>query len=173
MKLLSPISSKQQMQVLEKTESYIQMAAAIFKRTIVSIPVYFDLKGRAAGMYISEHKHHYIRYNPYIFAKYFDDNLLTTVPHEVAHYISDVIYGLNHIKPHGAEWKNIMHLFGAEPNITSDYDLTGIPVRKLQRFEYQCGCTTHQLSAIRHNKIMRGKMSYRCRYCGSPVVFCE
>lgn len=173
MKILSPITLQQQQQVLQKTASYIHLAVDIYNKNIGQIPVYFDLKGRAAGMYVSEHKNQYIRYNPYIFAKYFEDNLLITVPHEVAHYISDVLYGLRNIKPHGSEWKNIMLSFNTEPNITSDYDLTGIPVRKLQRFEYQCGCRKHQLTAIRHNKVRRGKVSYRCKYCASPVVFCE
>ncbi|MCW8853750.1 MAG: SprT-like domain-containing protein [Gammaproteobacteria bacterium] len=173
MKILSPITLQQQKQVLQKTQSFIHFAAETYNKKISNIPIYFDLKGRAAGMYVSEHKNQYIRYNPYIFAKYFDDNLQTTVPHEVAHYISDVLYGLRNIRPHGSEWKNIMLTFDAEPNVTSDYDLTGIPIRQLQRFEYQCGCMTHQLTAIRHNKMMQGKVSYRCKYCGSPVVFCE
>lgn len=173
MSILAPISIKQQKQVIQKTYSYIQMAADNFSCNIASIPVYFDLKGRASGMYVTEHKKKYIRYNPYIFAKYFEDNLQTTVPHEVAHYVSDVIFGLHKIRPHGNEWKNIMHSFGVKPDTTSDYDLTGIPVRRLQRYEYQCDCMRHQLSAVRHNKVLRGKMSYRCRFCGSPVVFCE
>ena len=173
MKILSPITSQQQQQVLRKTESYIHIAADIFNRNFAQIPVYFDLKGRAAGMYVADHKKQYIRYNPYIFAKYFDDNLASTVPHEVAHYISDVIYGLRKIRPHGDEWKKIMLSFDVKPAVTSDYDLTGIPLRQLQRFEYQCGCMVHQLTAIRHNKVIRGEVSYRCKYCGSPVVFCE
>ena len=173
MNILPPITSRQQKQVIEKTESYIQVATEIYNQKINLIPVYFNLKGRAAGMYVTEHKQRYIRYNPYIFAKYFEDNLQSTVPHEVAHYVSDVLFGLHKIRPHGAEWKGIMQSLGAKPEITSDYDLTGIPVRKLQRFEYKCGCMTHQLTAIRHNKVLRGKLSYRCKYCGSPVVCCE
>ena len=173
MNIFSPITHEQQQQVIDKTEFYIQLAASLFQRRIKTIPVYFDLTGRASGMYIAEHRRHYIRYNPYIFAKYFEDNLQNTVPHEVAHYVSDLIYGLERIKPHGNEWKMIMQSFQVTPSVTSDYDLTGIPVRRLQRFEYKCTCMTHQLSAIRHNKIIRGKVAYLCRHCSSPIVLCE
>ncbi len=55
------------------------------------VPVRFELQGRAAGMYRVHKGERVIRYNPYIFSKYFDDSLANTVPHEVAHYITDVL----------------------------------------------------------------------------------
>jgi len=170
---IQPISVALQEQVIRETNHLIKSAGDYFNHSFNEIPVLFDLSGKAAGMYRVKAGQRVIRYNPYIFSKYYDDNLIRTMPHEVAHYITDVFYGLRNIKPHGSEWKNIMLSFDAEPAITSDYDLTGIPVRQLQRFEYQCGCMKHQLTAIRHNKVMRGKVSYRCKYCASPVVFCE
>ena len=106
-----------------------------------------------------------IRYNPYIFSKYFDDNFATTIPHEVAHYVTDIIYGLKNIKPHGREWKEVMDAFGANASVTADYDLAGLPLKRQAVFTYQCDCREHQLSTTRHNKITKRRYKYTCNYC--------
>lgn len=112
-----------------------------------------------------------IRYNPYIFAKYFADNFATTIPHEVAHYVSDIVYGLKNIKPHGKEWKEIMRLFDADASVTADYDLAGIPLKKQTMYTYKCDCRDHQLGAVRHNRIRKNRGQYFCRYCKSTLRF--
>ena len=166
---IKPISSHQESIVLSTTENYISIASEIFAQVLQPIPVMFNLRGRAAGMYRVAHKERLIRYNPYIFSKYFDDNLQTTVPHEVAHYVVDMLYGVNRVKPHGPEWREIMLLFNAEPRATGNYDLTGIPVRRQKRYDYKCNCKTHQISTVRHNKIMTGSAVYLCRSCKTPI----
>ena len=118
------IPAEQQTQVIKQTEIYIGKAAALFSMKLKSVEITFDLKGRTAGMYRVYGNKREIRYNPYIFSKYFDDNFNTTVPHEVAHYITDIIYGLGKIKPHGKEWKAVMHAFNADASVTSNYDLS-------------------------------------------------
>jgi len=62
-------------------------------------------------MYRANKNHRVIRYNPYIFAKSFEDNLGLTVPREVAHYVTDMMFG--HSRPHGKEWHEVMRAFGA------------------------------------------------------------
>ena len=168
-KLIEPIDARFEQQVISATSELIQRAGEIFGQQFPKIPVLFDLKGRAAGMYKVQRQQRLIRYNPYIFAKYFSDNLNTTVPHEVAHYVTDLMYGLRHIKPHGPEWKQVMLSLGADPVATGSYDLTGIPLRRQHRHDYRCACSTHQISTIRHNKIRNGKASYYCRYCKSTL----
>ncbi len=110
-----------------------------------------------------------IRFNPWIFAKYYEDNLATTVPHEVAHYLTDCLYGLGRIRPHGHEWRDVMAVFGADPSVTAKYSLAGVPHRRQCRYTYLCGCRSHELSATRHNRIRRRRMSYQCRYCGETL----
>jgi SprT protein len=110
-----------------------------------------------------------IRYNPYIFAKYFEDNLANTVPHEVAHYITDLRYGLGNVRPHGREWQSIMHALGAEPVVTCRYDLSGIPVRRQIRYQYRCDCTTHRISTARHRRASSGQVRYFCKHCRTPI----
>ncbi len=141
----------------------------MFQFSPASVAVTFDLTGSAAGMYRVHGAERVIRYNPYIFAKYFANNLAVTVPHEVAHYVTDRLYGLRNIRPHGVEWKTVMRSLGADPCVTASYDLSGVPVRRQRRFSYRCECSTHQLSSCRHNKIQRGQSSYLCRRCGSAI----
>lgn len=163
---VSPIESRQKGQVVAAVLDCLSQGERLFQRRFDRIPVVFDLTGRAAGMYISDARGARIRFNPYIFAKYFQDNLKNTVPHEVAHYLSDSIYGLKNIKPHGPEWRQIMHKLGVRPARTCQYDLAGVPVRHYRRYSYRCACTTHMLTSRRHNKIIQGRMSYSCRKCG-------
>ena len=167
--IIQPINEAQQQQVCSATTNYISKAGQIYGINIESIPVSFDLKGRAAGIYRVHDKHRVIRYNPYIFAKYFSNNLKTTVPHEVAHYITDIIYGLRNIKPHGAEWRETMRALGAEPQVTANYDLTGVPLRQVKRYVYRCDCSTHNLSSIRHNRVLHGGAIYYCRNCSKQI----
>jgi SprT protein len=117
------------------------------------------------------HQKREIRYNPYIFSKYFEDNFNTTIPHEVAHYISDIVYGLKNIRPHGKEWKKIMQAFGADASVTATYDLSGIPLKKQTYFTYQCDCREHQLSSIRHNKIKEHRYQYFCNVCKQVIQY--
>ena len=168
--LIQPIDSQQQQQVIAATEVCIARAVERFQIALPPLPVLFDLSGRAAGMYRVQGGQRWIRYNPHLFAKYFRDNLAQTVPHEVAHYVCDGLHGLHNIRPHGQEWRRVMHALGAEPRATGDYDLAGIPQRRQRRFAYQCDChDQHQLSAQRHNRIRRGEARYLCRVCGGAL----
>jgi SprT protein len=168
---IEPIDAGRRQAVRQATDSCLHRAGEICRRVFAPIPVSFDLCGRSAGMYRVRHGRRVIRYNPYIFAKYFEDNLAITVPHEVAHYVTDVLYGLHRVRPHGVEWQAIMRSLGVEPRACGDYDLAGVPVRRQRRFTYTCGCATHRLTTQRHNKVDRGETLYRCRRCGGPLRF--
>lgn len=167
---MQPIAKQQQEQVCRATDACLRQAGKIYHYDFTPVPVRFDLRGRAAGMYRVQHGQRHIRYNPYIFSKYFDDSLVTTVPHEVAHYVTDMLYGLRNIRPHGVEWQEVMRSLGAEPRVTGQYDLQDLPVRRQRRFTYRCDCTTHLLSTCRHNRVHRGKAVYHCRRCGMALA---
>ncbi|MDC3263709.1 SprT-like domain-containing protein [Porticoccaceae bacterium] len=168
--MIEPISEFQRRQVKAATQRCIDQAAQLYGRRFDTVSVDFDLKGKCAGMYQVKGRSRRIRYNPWLFAKYFEDSLHETVPHEVAHYIVDCLYGLRRVKPHGIEWKRVMIDLGAEPKATGDYDLTGIPVRQYTQFAYKCGCRTHQLTSLRHKKILQRRAQYRCQYCHGFLV---
>ena len=177
--IIQPLSTEQQQQVVDQTHVYIKQARELFNIKNKTVEISFKLKGRSAGMYrVKRHSNCFIgyqkreiRYNSFIFSKYFDDNFTTTIPHEVAHYISDVIYGLKNIKPHGKEWKEIMQAFGANASVTANYDLSGIPVKRQTLFTYQCDCREHQLSSIRHNKIKKHRYQYLCNACKQVIQY--
>ena len=171
--MIEPLDARRRQQVSCITAEYITRAERTYYRELPPIPVLFDLKGRAAGMYRVVSRERVIRYNPYIFAKYFDDNLVTTIPHEVAHYVVDMMYDARNVKPHGKEWREVMQSFGVEARATANYDLSGIPVRRHRRHPYQCNCDLHQLSSVRHNKIRQGKARYYCRKCQSTLTTVE
>ena len=168
---IAPIDAGRQQVVRRATEHCVRRAGVICGREFAPIAVTFDLYGRSAGMYQVRSDERSIRYNPYLFAKYFEDSLAVTVPHEVAHYATDMLYGLHRVRPHGAEWQAVMRSLGAEPRVSAAYDLSGIPVRRQRRFDYVCGCSAHRLTAQRHNKVHRGEVGYRCRRCGAALVF--
>jgi len=172
--MIEPITLSQQQQVNKLTAEYIHQASELYQQQFEVIPVLVDLKGRAAGMYRIKGRERAIRYNPYLFAKYFEDNLRGTVPHEVAHYITEKLYGLGRVRPHGIEWTEVMRAFGHESSQTCHkYDLNGVPVRRQRRFPYECRCTQHQLSTHRHNKVLKGKAQYQCRRCGEAIFLVQ
>lgn len=170
MTLIKPINETQQQYVRQQTEACISLARNHFQKDFPGIEIRFDLKGGMAGMYRVQQGEKLIRYNPWIFAKYFDDNLKSTVPHEVAHYISDYLYGIRNIRPHGREWKSIMQLFNADPSRTHQFNMQGIPVRRQQRYSYQCRCRHYDLTTTRHKLIQSGQRKYFCRQCATQLT---
>ncbi len=169
--MIDPINESQKLLVIDKTEYFLHQACEIYQRYFKPITVDFGLKGRVAGMYRRKRNQRVIRYNPYLFAKYFADSLTSTVPHEVAHYITDMMFA--RVRPHGEEWQEVMQVFGADTSRTCDYDLEGIPVRIGRRHNYQCSCMTHEITTRRHNKIQNNKARYYCKQCKGTLVFKE
>ncbi len=166
---IMPINTKQQAQIVAATEACIDQASTKLERLFDPIPIMFNLQGQAAGMYKAYKNKRMIRYNPYLFAKYFTDNLSITVPHEVAHYVVDVLYGFSNTRPHGKEWQNVMTMFDADARVTCCFDLDGIPTKQYKRFVYVCSCRSHQLTRIRHNRALRG-VRYHCRDCKQTLI---
>lgn len=171
---IQTLSYSQKQQVIERTHYFVKEATQLFKIKTLPFDIQFNLKGRAAGMYrVKKHyfKHYReIRYNPFIFSRYFKDNLNTTVPHEVAHYVSDLIYGLKNIKPHGKEWQQIMSEFGADSSVTANYDIKDVPQKKVRSVTYQCNCGDKQLSIIRHNRVIKQASKYYCKICKQILI---
>ena len=167
---VQPVNDSQKQQILNATSRCLQQACQLFELDYQTIPVSFDLRGRAAGMYQVRMGKQRIRYNPWIFSSHYDANLTETVPHEVAHHVADRLFGLRSIRPHGKEWKTIMRALGAEPRVTADFDLTGVPVRRQRRHSYACSCREYQLTTSRHNKVCRYQARYHCRLCGTELI---
>jgi SprT protein len=169
---IAPLNNAQQQQVIDRTDYYLHVAASQFNYRAKKLDIRFDLDGKTAGMYRVFRQQRSIRYNPYIFAKYFEDNYQTTIPHEVAHYVTDMIYGLKNIRPHGHEWKAVMQAFNADSSVTANFDLSGIPLRRQRYHRYYCACREHEISTTRHNRIQKKRGRYYCRYCRQSLRPC-
>lgn len=134
----------------------------------IAIEIRFDLRGKSAGQVrIRSRSSYLIRYNPNLLERGGSDFLRRTVPHEVAHVLAHYRYG-SRIRPHGPEWQAVMRELGAEPSRCHSYDVTGLDQRRVNYFDYHCGCMDHRLSSIRHNRIAKGQR-YHCRRCGEPL----
>ena len=139
-------------------------AEGLFGVSIVPV-ISFDLRGQAAGQ--ANYRENKIRFNRQLLEKYTTEFVDQTVPHEFAHLVAYQKFG-RRIRPHGAEWKKVMEAFGVDPARTHNFDVS--PTRRLKRFHYRCHCpgSDYQLSSIRHNRILRGRV-YLCRKCGSAL----
>ena len=169
--MIEPIGSRDRGRVIAETSRYVQLAEALYRRPFPVPPVDFTLSGASAGMFQVKGVAVRIRYNPWLFAKFYEENITTTVPHEVAHYIVHCLHDLRRVRPHGAEWQAIMCDFGADASVTSSFDLSDIPTRRQRRFRYACGCREHAISTRRHNASQRGRARYACRLCNGELVF--
>jgi SprT protein len=170
MPIIEPISTEQMQQVIDRAADLLRQCAQHFDHDFKAIEIRFDLRGRTSGMYVLKNRQRYLRFNPYIFAKYFEDSMATTVPHEVAHYVADMLFGFKNIRPHGKEWRNVMLSLGVKPQVTGNYDLSGITVKRQRRFDYVCDCMTHELTTVRHNRIINKNARYLCQKCGVALT---
>lgn len=153
------------------TLSVTAAAAAVTGVDLAPVPVAFDLAGRSAGQFVGRGDHCLIRFNPWIFARYFEENLATTVPHEVAHYAVYRAWPGRRVRPHGREWQGIMRALKVEPSVTFDLDLSGLPRRQQRRHRYHCGCKEHDLSTTRHNRVSAGRARYACLQCRRELQY--
>jgi len=168
--MIEPLTASQQTQVIAEVSRYQALIAEEFSIAVPNIAVRFDLIGGTVGMYCKKGVERGFRFNSHLFSKYWDENFSNTIPHEVAHYAADLLFDFRRIRPHGKQWQAIMRFFGAEPARTCYFDLTGIPKRSMRRFDYYCRCDTHQLTAVRHNRVTRGQQRYLCRRCRTELV---
>lgn len=159
----------QRLLVVDETRRRIGEAAHRYAVDIPELPVRFDLTGLGAGMYVARGRERYIRYNPRLFARYFEENLRDTVAHEVAHYVVDVLFGRRGSRPHGHRWRSVMNDFGVPPKVCHAFDTSDLPVRRQRRFAYFCRCGEHRLSAVRHNRVVARRMRYHCCRCGEVL----
>jgi SprT protein len=166
--MAAPLTPRQQARLVELTEHWLTRAQELGSRKLAPVELRFDLRGRSAVQYRT-HPHPIIRYNAEMAAAQFQAFCQRTPPHEVAHHLVAQLHGSRRVKPHGPEWQWVMESFGLEPSRCHDYDLEQVQVRRQRRFRYRCGCREHELSATRHNRILRGQQHYLCRSCGEAL----
>jgi|TARA_Y100000361_G_scaffold94272_1_gene84228 SprT protein len=127
----------------------------------------WDLKGTVGGQaYLNQNM---IRINMEALAKYKDHYIKQTIGHEFAHLVA--YKALGH-RGHGRSWARVMRKFNLFPDRCHDYDLTPARVVKRQ-YLYECDKCGKEftLTAIRHNKMQKGKQRYRHSTDGGQLVY--
>jgi SprT protein len=137
-----------------------------------NIELTFDLKGHSTiGQCRFLGKRHYrIRLHKELTEHYQDAYLHDVLPHELAHAV--VIERFKgRAKPHGKEWKETLSTLAEHPPFRLRCSLLSQKKRRVTRFAYWCECKerVHQLSAIRHNRIVRKSHVYACLVCKHPL----
>lgn len=98
--------------------------------------------------------------------------LKVVVGHEVAHMVAEILYGgYGKAVNHGPAWKHVMRVFGLEPSITHDFDVSessGVVVRKVTKYEVKCACRSLMITSHRRTKMLNGK-NYVCSLCKTRI----
>jgi len=145
-------------------EKFFIEAECFFDRAFQRPEYLFNQRGRAAGT--AHLQRNLIKINPTLFINNREAFFQQVIPHEVAHLIVFQHYGK--VRPHGREWQHVMvNIFQRPAETTHQFDTQAVVGKQ---FNYRCACTTHQLSIIRHNRVLKGT-SYLCRHCKSPLRF--
>jgi SprT protein len=156
--------------VVESVKQFINKYNKSFSKKAYDIPIKFTKRGKCAGCVSYHGDNVEFNFNMVLLRENFEDFLLNTVPHEVAHFVTWIQYGHQYTKSgrriiHGKDWKNMMSFFNVKDNRCHSYNTEKSSIRKMKRFTYKCGCMTHELTAIRHNKILKGTSKYCCSRC--------
>lgn len=144
--------------------------------------VHYNVRGTTAGK--AWCKQWIVGFNPVLLNENVDDFIARTVPHEICHLATELIYPHAHVRvlgkkrsPHGAEWASIMTALGADATRCHSYDVENARVKRTTTYSYMCGCCGHkfELGPKRHAKIKQGA-TYWHPACGKgrgnlvPVV---
>jgi SprT protein len=169
------VSPTLEAEVRAKIEETLATARARYPNATFTTPtLVFRQMGRRAGLCSTNRatKNCTISINPDFFANHHEQMINRTVPHEVAHYVSLVVYGQQGDQGHGYLWQSVMRVLGiADANRCHTYSLEGVKTRQVSKpYAYKCGCMVHKETAYIHNKIQRG-YTYTCRKCRQKLVY--
>lgn len=126
----------------------------------------FKQRGKTAGSAYLERWE--IRLNPILLAENSDAFINEVIPHEYAHLLTFALYG--RVQPHGKEWQMMMtQIMKLPAERTHRFNTKNSQVRQYERFTYYCLCQSHELTAIRHNRVQARKARYFCKHCGESL----
>jgi SprT protein len=138
----------------------------------LNITIKTDLKGyRLIGQCkkISA-KNYIIRLHKKLLEEFKERYLDDVLTHEFAHAVQMELYKKN--KPHSKEWKSVVEaLSGVQYNRRENINYNLKKNRRYKTYLYECSCGEHNLSAIRHNRVVKNIMLYKCKKCGSKLRF--
>lgn len=103
------------------------------------------------------------------------DKFDNTIIHEVAHYTTFLIHGVLRTGRkrviHGQDWKNQMAFLGGSQSRCHSYDVSNARSKRQRRWNYKCGCQTHEIATVTHNRIQKGTRGYFCKACKGKLEY--
>jgi SprT protein len=162
-----------QAEISEKVENCFVAAEQFFNKSFIRPQsIIFKRNGTTAGW--SNYTKKALMFQLDLAEHNSEDFINQVVPHEVAHYVQRAVFGYGSaVKPHGKEWKHIMRaVYKLQPDRCHSYDtsVTKTKKRSVLRFSYACKCRTHQITSVKHNRILSGKANYVCNDCKTRIV---
>ncbi len=143
----------------------IERAQQVFGREFHFPKIIYKDMGTTAGR--AQYGTNTVWFSPTLFSQNVETYLARTVPHEIAHLVTDALYPFAK-RHHGPEWKRVMQLLGVQ-DITRchNYDVTSVANRRTGiRFLYACNCAGKQfeITTLIHKRIQGGQKRM-CRKC--------
>ena len=135
--------------------------------------IQYTVRGTVAGT--ATYRQWIVNFNPVLLNENVDQFIDHTVPHEIAHLITDQVFpesyirnGCSRRKPHGSQWQSVMCVLGVEPNTYHKYNVDNVRVRTVRTYTYTCnGCGKQlQMGPKRHAKEQRNPGFYTHSPCG-------
>jgi SprT protein len=150
-----------------KVKQSVSIIEKNFNVKMITPKVSFQLRGTCAGK--ACHSNNTIKVNPILLKENYEEMINQTIPHEVAHLATRVIYR-RRVKPHGHEWREVMYSLGLEPTRCHQYDVSNARVcrRKRKKYKVTCSCQTHLVTSTIINRMREGA-TYSCRSCGGNI----
>ncbi|MDR2080637.1 MAG: SprT-like domain-containing protein [Campylobacteraceae bacterium] len=138
-------------------------------KTVIKI----NLKGsRLIGQCVKEGKKSYIiRLHAKLLNEFKQTYIKDVLTHEFAHAVQMELFLKS--KPHGREWKSIVENLSGAPYKKSNIDYRLRNSRTMKTYLYTCACGEHHITAVRHNKITRNIMIYKCKKCKEVIKLAD
>lgn len=156
--------------IIDKVDELIVLSISKYNITLPNIDIKFDLKGRSAGQARVKRSifgnEYTIRFNIDMVNDHrFDHIYNQVVSHELAHIIG---FYTGWFKNHDRKWKSVCIALGGNGERCHDQEVTY--ARNVKQYKYNTTCgKVITVSAIRHNKIQKGKV-YKLASTGGYLI---
>lgn len=167
------ISTTIKQRVQEKINEGIALAEKMYGVKIKQPHVVYNKRGTTAGT--ANYRTWTIDLNAGLLNEHTDAFIAHTVPHELAHLITDQMYPESHKQElvwtgngykrtkrdvHGANWQSVMRVLGVvDSTRCHSYDTTNVKIHKTTvKYEAQCSCCNKAIAIGPkvHNRIING-----------------
>lgn len=165
------LTAQLQAKVNDKILASIATIERVYGVKMVFPTISYALTGTTAGM--AYYRRNLLKFNAKLLVENEQEFIENTVPHELAHLATELIYPEAHKRstftgkrnPHGRQWQSIMRTLGVEANRCHNYDTSGTVRRKSTSVEIECGVCFRTLGSMGPKRLARLHDFY-CDICG-------